>query len=164
MVIEMDADFSHHPQYIPATIKAAEHCDIVVGSRFVSGGRDLDRGIIRHLITKLANFYIRRVLKIADVHDCTSGYRLFKRSVLESIKMDNTVSLGPSIVQELLYKATLKGYRVREIPIVFVDRKAGKSTFNWRIMAQSFLMTLILKFLFSSLRRVEIHEKKSKKP
>ncbi|MCD4812264.1 polyprenol monophosphomannose synthase [bacterium] len=162
MVIEMDADFSHHPRYIPDMIKAAKQCDVVVGSRFVQGGRDLDRGMSRHLITRMANFYIRRVLKITDVHDCTSGYRLFKRSVLESIKMDNTVSLGPSIVQELLYKATQKGYRAKEIPIVFVDRREGKSTFNWRIMVQSFLMTLILKFLFSSLRRVEIHEKKSK--
>ncbi|MBN1595266.1 polyprenol monophosphomannose synthase [candidate division FCPU426 bacterium] len=158
MVVEMDADFSHHPRYIPDLIKAARGCDVVVGSRFVPGGRDLERGLLRHAITKIANFYIRRVLKIADVYDCTSGYRLFHRRVLEAIKMDNTVSLGPSIVQELLYKATLLGFTVREIPIVFVDRKEGKSTFNWRIMVQSLLMTLIIKFLFSSLRRVEIHE------
>jgi len=158
MVIEMDADFSHHPRYIPDFIRTAQTCDVVVGSRFVAGGKDLDRGLIRHLITMLANFYIRRVLKIADVYDCTSGYRLFHRRVLETIKMDNTVSLGPSIVQELLYKATLLGFKVKEIPIVFVDRKKGKSTFSWRIMIQSFLMTLILKFFFSSLRRVEIHE------
>ncbi|MCK5242311.1 polyprenol monophosphomannose synthase [bacterium] len=162
MIIEMDADFSHHPRYIPELLRTARHCDVVVGSRFIPGGKDLDRGWIRHSITKLANFYIRRVLKIANVCDCTSGYRLFRRPVLETIKMDNTISLGPSIVQELLYKATLRGFRIKEIPIVFVDRKEGKSTFDWRIMIQSFLMTLILKFLFSSLRRVEIHENKSK--
>jgi len=157
MIIEMDADFSHHPRHIPEMLAAAKDADIVVGSRFVPGGRDLDRGFIRHAITGLANFYIRRVLRIASVHDCTSGYRLFRREVLEAVRMDNTVSLGPSIVQELLYKATLLGYRAKEIPIVFVDRKHGKSTFSWRIMVQSFLMTLILKFLFSQLRRVEIH-------
>jgi dolichol-phosphate mannosyltransferase len=162
MIIEMDADFSHHPRYIPELIRAAQHNDVVVGSRFVPEGKDLDRGFVRHSITKLANFYIRRVLKIANVYDCTSGYRLFRRAVLESIKMDNTISLGPSIVQELLYKATLLGFRIKEIPIVFVDRKEGKSTFDWRIMAQSILMTLILKFLFSTLRRVEIHENKPK--
>jgi dolichol-phosphate mannosyltransferase len=158
IIIEMDADFSHHPRHLPELIAAAAHCDVVVGSRFVAGGQDLDRGWVRHTITRVANFYIRRILRITDVHDCTSGYRLFRRRVLETVNLDNTISLGPSVVQELLYKAILRGFRVREIPIVFVDRKHGQSTFSWRIMAQSFLMTLILKFLFSSLRRVEIHE------
>lgn len=158
MVIEMDADFSHHPRHIPELIAAAADCDVVVGSRFVRGGKDLDRGWVRHFITLLANFYIRRILKITDVHDCTSGYRLFRRQVLETVNLDNSISLGPSVVQELLYKAVLRGFKVREIPIVFVDRKKGQSTFSWRIMVQSLLMTLILKFLFSNLRRVELHE------
>lgn len=158
MVIEMDADFSHHPRHIPDLVQAARECDLVVGSRFVPGGKDLDRGWVRHFITQVANFYIRQVLKIGQVHDCTSGYRLFRRQVLEAVNLDNTVSLGPSIVQEMLYKALLRGFRVKEIPIVFRDRQRGKSTFSWRIMVQSLLMTLILKFLFSRLRRVEIHE------
>ncbi len=158
MVIEMDADFSHHPRYLPDLIAAARDCDVVVGSRFVPGGQDLDRGWFRHAVTLLANFYIRRILGINQVHDCTSGYRLFRRRVLETINLDNSISLGPSVVQELLYKAILRGFRVREIPIIFRDRKQGRSSFSWRIMAQSFLMTLILKFLFSKLRRVEIHE------
>lgn len=157
LIVEMDADFSHHPSHLPDLVRAADGCDVVVGSRFVPGGRDQDRGLIRHLITRVANFYIRRVLKIADVHDCTSGYRLFRRAVLEAIRMDNTVSLGPSIVQELLYKAALLGFKIREVPIVFIDRKRGKSTFSWRIMVQSFLMTLILRFLFSRLRRLDHH-------
>jgi dolichol-phosphate mannosyltransferase len=157
MIVEMDADFSHHPRHLPEMIQAADQADVVVGSRFVAGGKDLDRGFIRHFITLLANFYIRKVLKIADVHDCTSGYRLFRREVLEAVRMDNTISLGPSIVQELLYKAVQLDFRVKEIPIIFVDRKQGQSTFSWRIMVQSLLMTLILKFLFSQLRRVEIH-------
>ena len=156
-VVEMDADFSHHPRHLPELLAAAEEADIVVGSRFVPGGKDLDRGCFRHAVTRLANFYIRRILRIAQVHDCTSGYRLFRRRVLEDVNLDNTISLGPSVVQELLYKALLRGYRVKEIPIVFVDRKHGTSTFSWRIMAQSLLMTLILKFLFSRLRREEIH-------
>lgn len=157
LIVEMDADFSHHPRHLPDLIAAAREADVVVGSRFVAGGRDLNRGWLRHGITRLANFYIRRILGLRQVHDCTSGYRLFHRRVLEAVKMDNTVSLGPSIVQELLYKALLLGFTVREIPIVFKDREQGKSTFSWRIMIQSFLMTLIIKFLFSSLRRVEIH-------
>jgi dolichol-phosphate mannosyltransferase len=157
-IVEMDADFSHHPRYLPELIKAAAEADVVVGSRFVRDGKDLDRGWLRHWVTVLANFYIRKILKIASVRDCTSGYRLFRREVLEAVNMDNTVSLGPSIVQELLYKAHLLGFRMREIPIVFVDRRKGESTFSWNIMLQSLLMTLILKFLFSRLRRVEIHD------
>lgn len=157
LVVEMDADFSHHPRHLPELLAASGTCDVVVGSRFVPGGRDLDRGWVRHGITRLANFYIRRILRLTEVHDCTSGYRLFQRRVLETVNLDNTISLGPSIVQELLYKAVLRGFKVREIPIVFVDRKHGHSTFNWNIMVQSVVMTLILKFLFSRLRRVEIH-------
>jgi dolichol-phosphate mannosyltransferase len=158
LIVEMDADFSHHPKHIPDLLAAAAASDVVVGSRFVPGGQDLDRGFLRHTITRLANFYIRRILRITNVHDCTSGYRVFRRRVLETVNLDNTISLGPSVVQELLYKAVLRGFRVKEVPIVFIDRKQGQSTFSWRIMVQSFLMTLILKFLFSSLRRVEIHE------
>lgn len=164
LVVEMDADFSHHPRYLPDLIQGARSADLVVGSRFVPGGKDLDRGFWRHAITVLANFYIRRILKIADVRDCTSGYRLFRREVLETVNLDNTVSLGPSIVQELLYKAHLHGFRVREIPIVFVDRREGRSTFSWRIMLQGLLMTLILKFLFSRLRRSEIHPAQAPEP
>lgn len=163
LIVEMDADFSHHPRHLPDLISAARDADVVVGSRFVPGGQDLNRGFVRHAITQLANFYIRRILGLKQVHDCTSGYRLFHRRVLEAVKMDNTVSLGPSIVQELLYKALLLGFTVREIPIVFKDREQGKSTFSWRIMTQSFLMTLIIKFLFSSLRRVEIHPRSPEK-
>ncbi len=163
-VVEMDADFSHHPRYLPELLRAASEADVVVGSRFVPGGKDLDRGWVRHWITVVANFYIRKILKIASVRDCTSGYRLFRREVLETVNLDNTVSLGPSIVQELLYKAHLLGFRVREIPIVFIDRRKGTSTFSWRIMIQSVLMTLILKFLFSTLRRVEIHDAPAANP
>jgi len=158
-IIEMDADFSHDPNLIPEMLEKIKEYDVVVGSRFVSGGEDR-RGIIRRLMTKLANWYIHRALNL-KIRDCTSGYRCFRRQVLEAINLDNTVSMGPSIVQELLYKAVLQGFRIKEVPLVFIDRIEGRSTFNRKIMIQSFLMVLILRFLFSSIRKAEIHDMES---
>lgn len=154
IIIEMDADFSHDPIHIPHMLKEIEKFDIVVGSRFVKGGREVGRSLTRRLCTVLANFYIHFLLGIR-IKDCTSGYRCFRRRVLEGINLDNTVSLGPSIVQELLYKAYLKGYTISEVPIVFVDRKHGYSTFSIKIYLQAFFMILILKYLFSHLRKAE---------
>ncbi len=154
-VVEMDADFSHHPRHLEAILQAAATADVVLGSRFVSGGEDR-RGPVRRIITWVANRYIRWVLGL-EIHDCTSGYRCFRREVLEGIQIDQTVSLGPSIVQELLYKACLKGFRVSEVPIVFEDRVRGETTFNARIMLQGFLMVLVIRYLFSNLRAQEMH-------
>jgi len=98
-----------------------------------------------------ANFYIRYILKI-PIHDCTSGYRCFKRQVLEKINIDNTISLGPSVVQELLYKTWLHNFKIKEIPITFIDRYRGSSTFNGKIALQGFIMVMILQYLFSNLR------------
>lgn len=152
-IIEMDADFSHQPCYIPEMLEKIKNYDIVIGSRFVKNGAD-KRGLSRHIITVFANFYIRQILKIR-IKDCTSGYRCFRRSVLENINLDNTISLGPAIVQEVIYKSHLMGYSITEIPIIFVDRIRGKSTFNWKIMLQGFLMVLIIRYLFSSIRKEE---------
>lgn len=154
-IIEMDADFSHDPRHIPQMLEEIKHCDVVVGSRFAKGGREIGRSWGRRLITKLSTMYIHSALRI-KIKDCTSGYRCFRKEVLREINLDNTVSLGPSVVQELLYKAYLKGFKIHEVPIVFVDRKRGYSTFNIKIFFQGFLMVLILKFLFSHLREAEI--------
>ncbi|MBI4727405.1 polyprenol monophosphomannose synthase [candidate division TA06 bacterium] len=156
-VVEMDADFSHHPRYLPAMLEAMEDCDVAVGSRFVRGGRDCGRPWLRRLITFFANIYIRRILEI-KIRDGTSGYRCFRREVLESIDLDHAISLGPSVVQEILYKAHLKGFRLKEIPVVFIDRVRGRSTFNWQVFIEGFLMILVLWFLFSRIRRLPTAE------
>lgn len=150
-IIEMDADFSHDPKYIPDFLDAVKDCDVVLGSRFVKGGKDVGRGIIRQLISLLGNIYVRKALGI-KIHDCSSGYRCFRRKVLETINLDNTVSLGPAVVHEFLYKSILYGFKVKEIPIIFVDRKYEHSKLNFRIIMEGFLMVLILKFLFSRIR------------
>jgi dolichol-phosphate mannosyltransferase len=138
-VIEMDADFSHKPSYIPAFLKEMGDCDLLIGSRMVKGGGETGRGPLRRWITKGANLYIRLILGLS-FKDCTSGYRVFRRDVLETIGLDDLISTGPSIVQEVLYKAYRKGFRIKEYPIIFEDRTVGQSTFNSRIMRQSLMM------------------------
>jgi len=143
-IMEMDADFSHHPQYIPEFIKQIKHYDVVLGSRFVRGGKDVDRGPLRQIITTFANLYVRLVLQV-HIKDCTSGYRCFRKAVVASLPWDTMTSTGPSIVQEVLYHCYLRGYTFKEIPIIFIDRRQGESTLNWKILFQGFLMVLKLR-------------------
>ncbi|MDD4979715.1 MAG: polyprenol monophosphomannose synthase [Candidatus Omnitrophica bacterium] len=150
-IIEMDADFSHDPKYIPDFLEAIKDNDVVLGSRFIRGGRDMGRTFIRRIISWLGNVYVRRILGI-KIHDCSSGYRCFRRKVLETINLDNTISLGPAVVHEFLYKSILYGFRIKEIPIIFVERKYEHSKLNFRIILEGFLMVLVLKFLFSRIR------------
>ncbi len=138
-IIEMDADFSHKPSYIAEFLKQMNDCDLLIGSRMIKGGGETGRGPVRRLITKAANLYIRVVLGL-PYKDSTSGYRVFRKEVLEAVNLDDLISTGPSIVQEVLYKAHLKGFRIKESPIIFEDRTVGESTFNSKIMRQSLML------------------------
>jgi dolichol-phosphate mannosyltransferase len=144
-VIEMDADFSHHPRYIPAFLEAVTRWDVVIGSRALRGGEERGRTLLRRVITKAANFYIRTLLQI-KVRDCTSGFRCFRRKVLETIPLEKMVSLGPSIVEEVLYACHRWGFTITEIPIVFEDRRRGKSTLNLTKLFNTFVMILRFRF------------------
>lgn len=123
-IIEMDADFSHDPKFIPALLKAAKDADLVLGSRY-DGGKQVGRSWLRMIVTRFANAYIRSVLGL-KVKDCNSGFRVYKRKTLESI-ISSLNSKGPDIVQEVLYKVHLKGFNIVEVPITFVERKQGES-------------------------------------
>lgn len=142
-VIEMDADFSHAPRFIPSLVEplTTGEADIVVGSRLVKGGRETGRHPIRQIITLAANTYIRLVLGIR-IRDCTSGFRTFNKRALASIPWEKMVARGPEIVQEVLLKARQANLRLAERPILFEERRAGESTFNWKIMARSFVFVL----------------------
>ncbi|MFA6549537.1 MAG: polyprenol monophosphomannose synthase [Candidatus Margulisiibacteriota bacterium] len=142
-IIEMDADFSHHPKYIPDLLKQIEKYDVVLGSRFVPGGKDVDRGFSRQLTTILAQNYIKWMLGV-KVKDPTSGFRCFRRKVLEAIDLDHIISTGPSIVSEILYKVKLKGFSIGETPIVFEDRKKGETKLNFGVLLNN--LYLIAKF------------------
>lgn len=145
-VIEMDADFSHHPRYIPPMVEAIQKADMVIGSRFISGGKDVNRGVIRKVITILAGIYVRVLLGL-KIRDVSSGYRCFKRKVLESIELDSMISTGPSIVSEVFYRVHLKGFSIREIPIEFEDRTHGQTKLNYKILIKTLLMVLKFKRL-----------------
>lgn len=144
IIVEMDADFSHNPKYIPIMLKEIKNYDIVLGSRQVKEGKDVGRSFIRKIITKLANLYISIIFGI-KVKDCNSGFRCFKREILEKIKLENLESKGPSIVQEVLFKANLKKARIKEIPITFVDRKKGISKLGLKQLMIAYFIVMKLK-------------------
>jgi dolichol-phosphate mannosyltransferase len=136
----MDADFSHHPRYIPTFLENIINYDLVLGSRFISGGKDADRSLLRRITTFFARLYIQLMLGI-KVKDITSGYRCFRRSVLQAIDLDHLISTGPSIVSEILYQVALKNYRIYEIPIIFEDRKKGKTKLNsWTLLKTLYMV------------------------
>ena len=138
-IIEMDADFSHQPSFIPFFLSQMDDCDLLIGSRLVEGGGEKGRHFLRKMITRSANAYIRLILGI-PVRDCTSGYRVFRRKVLESIELDQLMAVGPPIVEEVLYKAYRRGFRIKEAPYILEERKAGESTFNRKIMLNALMM------------------------
>ncbi|MAG08007.1 dolichyl-phosphate beta-D-mannosyltransferase [Candidatus Woesearchaeota archaeon] len=145
-IIEMDADLSHNPCYIPRLLEKVKEADLAIGSRRIKGGKEEGRGLVRKIITIFANLYIRIMLGL-KVKDCNSGFRCFRRKVLETINVDKLTSKGPSIVQEVLFKAKLKGFRIEEVPIVFKDRELGKSKLGLKQLAAGYWMVLKLKVM-----------------
>lgn len=127
IVVEMDADFSHPIRYIPILLRAVRDVDVVIASRLVRGGGEVNRSVGRIAITKGANL-LTRTLMGYPVHDCTAGYRVFKRQVLQQIGLDDLHADGPAIVGEVLYRVIRGGFRVREVPYIYEDRKFGTSS------------------------------------
>ena len=148
IVVEMDADFSHHPRFIPAMLERMQQtgAGLVLGSRGVEGGTDADRGAIRQLITVAANLYIRVFLGV-KVRDCNSGFRCWSAKTLRVIKVEETFSQGPAIVQELLFKTARAGIGIQEIPIEFIDRVRGESTLNMRSLIRGYTTVLQLRLM-----------------
>ncbi len=153
-VIEMDGDGSHQPAYIPSLLERARRADLVIGSRFVGGGKDADRSLSRRLITLLVRRFIRRLFRV-PVNDVSSGFRCFRRVVLESIGLDSLVSSGPSVVLEILYKACRLGFTVDEVPIIFVDRKKGRTKLTGSTLWKTLLMALRIKKMYRHLKPLE---------
>ena len=136
MVIEMDADFSHDPRYLPELIAAAGEADLVLGSRYVAGGGVRDWGLVRRLVSRGGGLYARLILGI-HVRDLTGGFKCIRREVLEAIDLPSVQAEGYVFQIEVTYRAVLAGFRVREVPIVFSDRTAGKSKMSSRIAIEA---------------------------
>ncbi len=139
LVFEMDADFSHDPSYLAPMIAAAEHADLVLGSRYVPGGGVRNWGPGRRLISRGGCWYARRVLGVR-VRDLTGGFKCFRRSVLEAIDLDSVRSQGYAFQVEMTYRALLLGFRVAEVGIVFADRRVGASKMSRRIVLEAIWM------------------------
>ncbi|MBI5566007.1 MAG: polyprenol monophosphomannose synthase [Chloroflexi bacterium] len=126
-IIQMDADFSHSPHYLPEMLAKSEECDVVVGSRYVSGGgHDEKWEAGRVLLSAWANVYARAILRL-KVHDATAGFKCWRRSALECIQLDRVRSNGYVFQVEMSYLSQRLGLRVIEIPIYFEDRRIGQS-------------------------------------
>jgi dolichol-phosphate mannosyltransferase len=136
-IFEMDADFSHDPAYLPSLLAAAEdRLDLVIGSRYVPGGGTTDWGLARQVISKGGNLYARAILGLS-VMDATGGFRCYRRAVLEAINLGDIRSNGYSFQIEMAYRARCAGFRVGEVPIIFPDRRVGRSKMSRRIVAEA---------------------------
>ena len=136
-VFEMDCDFSHDPKYLPIMLaRARSGADLVLGSRYVAGGGTVNWGPMRKLISRGGSLYARTILAI-DVRDVTGGFKCFRRSTLERLDLDSVSAQGYGFQIEMTYRTIKQGMRVEEVPIVFVDRRAGRSKMSRRIFAEA---------------------------
>jgi len=136
LICQMDADLSHDPAQLPDLIAAAEQADMVIGSRYVPGGRILNWPLRRHILSRFANTYIRTVTRVS-ARDCTSGYRCWRRAALASLPLDRFFSDGYSFLVEMLFDAHRRGCRIAEVPITFVERREGESKVSRAVLMES---------------------------
>ena len=136
LVCQMDADLSHDPAHLPDLIAAAARADVVIGSRYIPGGRVVNWPLRRRLLSRFANAYIRTVTRLTP-HDCTSGYRCWRRQALASLPLDRLVSDGYSFLVEMLFMAQQNGCRFAEVPITFVERREGESKLSGGVLVES---------------------------
>jgi dolichol-phosphate mannosyltransferase len=135
-IFEMDSDFSHDPSYVPVFLEAIKDADLVLGSRYVPGGRVENWGFVRRFLSRGGSTYARMILGL-PVKDLTGGLKCFRREVLEALDLDEVTSHGYGFQIELTYKAARKGFRVKEIPITFSDRQQGKSKMSKMIILEA---------------------------
>ncbi len=144
LIFTMDADFSHSPRYIPQMLAAMEDHDMVIGSRYVQGGGIKNWPVHRRLLSSVANFYTRSLLRL-PVRDCTSGFRCYAAQVLVAVDPFETSASGYSFLEEMALRVCRAGFRIGEIPIVFENRRAGSSKIDsreiyraaWHVLAQA---------------------------
>lgn len=145
-VIEMDADFSHDPKDLPLLVKACEDgADVSIGSRYADGVSVVNWPIGRILMSYGASVYVRTVLR-TKIKDSTAGYVCWSNKVLSSIDLDNVKMKGYGFQIEMKYTAFRKGFKIKEVPVVFVNRKAGTSKMSGSIFGEAFWGVIGLRF------------------
>ncbi len=138
-VIQMDADFSHDPVYLPALVEAAETADVVIGSRYCKGGGVRNWPISRWILSQFANGYIRTIMGL-PVHDATSGYRCYSLRALQRLVLSSIVSEGYSFTVEMTWRARQAQLRMVETPIIFTDRRHGQSKMSSHVILESMIL------------------------
>ena len=151
-IFEMDADFSHDPNELKNFLIAIKENDLVLGSRYINGVRVLNWPMARLLLSFFASVYTR-IITGMPIKDATGGFKCFRRSVLEAIELDKVKSNGYSFQIEMTFKAYCKGFKIKEIPIVFIDRVKGKSKMSKKIVREAVTMVwkLRLQHMFGKL-------------
>lgn len=144
-IIQMDTDLSHDSSVIPKMLEKITDCDVVLGSRYVRGGKIENWDFFRRMISRWGNIYARFILGL-PYKDLTGGFKCFRREVLENIDLDSLSSVGYNFQIETTNAAHKKGYKICEIPITFTERKGGVSKFNIGIIFESFWKVLLLRF------------------
>lgn len=139
LIFEMDADFSHDPSYLPLFLEKINDYDVVVGSRYLNGVSVVNWPIRRLMLSYGANIYTRIVTGLR-LTDCTGGFKCFRREVLASIDLDRIKSDGYSFQIEMNYRCMEKGFRIGEVPIIFIDRHAGSSKMSKKIVREAVVM------------------------
>lgn len=135
-IIEMDADFSHNPKYLPRMLEVLETHDVAIGSRYVEGGGTLNWGLGRRVLSRGGSFYSRLILS-APIRDFTGGFNGWRSKVLEAVDLDSLRSDGYSFQIELKYRAFVSGFRIQEFPIIFEDRVVGASKMSKKIVLEA---------------------------
>ena len=136
LVLEMDCDFSHDPADVPRLVAAAADADLVLGSRYVAGGRISNWGAIRRFVSSAGSLYARLLLGV-PVRDLTGGFKCYRRAVLETIDLGAISARGYAFQIETTYRTLRAGFRVVEVPIAFVDREAGRSKMSRGIVLEA---------------------------
>ncbi|MCC6550933.1 MAG: polyprenol monophosphomannose synthase [Ignavibacteriaceae bacterium] len=145
-IFEMDADFSHDPKELPVFLRGIENADLVLGSRYLTGVNVINWPMQRLLLSWFANQYTKCITGM-PVHDSTGGYKCFRREVLESIDLTKIKSNGYAFQIEMNFKTWKKGFRIKEIPIIFVDRYMGKSKMSRKIVREAVTLVWKLRIL-----------------
>jgi dolichol-phosphate mannosyltransferase len=145
LLLEMDSDFSHDPADLPRLIAAAADADLVLGSRYVEGGGVTDWGRARRIISRGGSIYAKVILGI-PVNDLTGGFKCFRREVLEALDLDAVGTDGYGFQIEMTYRAVVAGFRVKEVPILFRERRVGDSKMSARIAIEAFWKVPGLRF------------------
>jgi dolichol-phosphate mannosyltransferase len=136
LILEMDCDFSHNPDDVPRLIAAANEADLALGSRYVPGGGTENWGLVRRFISRAGSLYAQVLLGLG-VRDLTGGFKCYRRAVLEALPLDEIRSKGYAFQIETTYRAVRKGFTVREVPILFVDRVEGGSKMSRTIVLEA---------------------------